>query len=240
MRGSDTPATSPQPISKSTEQDSLPKNLSWRITKDLLLGRVALFANPIFQELSSEFSTKSIYMLRPAAQQFEAMCRVAQQEGIYIQALSGARSLSHQQAIWERKWKSRSGSEVAKLRSILRFSAMPMTSRHHWGTDVDINSLDNDYFLRGEGLRLYRWMQANAPRFGYWQVYTDKASGRKGYEMERWHWSYMPIAEPYLRAYLRLVSYDDLRGFSGAELARSMNIIEDYVCGIDRPTQAKY
>lgn len=115
-----------------------------------------------------------------------------------------------------------------------------MTSRHHWGTDVDINSLDNDYFIRGKGLRLYRWMQSNAPRFDYWQVYTDKATGRKGYEMERWHWSYMPISEPYLRAYIRTVSYDDLLGFSGASLARGMNIIEDYVCGISQPTNANH
>ncbi|MBK8672515.1 MAG: D-alanyl-D-alanine carboxypeptidase family protein [Bacteroidetes bacterium] len=28
---------------------------------------------------------------------------------------------------------------------------MPGSSRHHWGTEVDINALSNAYFSTGEG-----------------------------------------------------------------------------------------
>ncbi|NJK84501.1 MAG: M15 family metallopeptidase [Saprospiraceae bacterium] len=34
---------------------------------------------------------------------------------------------------------------------ILKYSSMPGTSRHHWGTDIDLNSFSNSYFEQGEG-----------------------------------------------------------------------------------------
>lgn len=223
-----------------TEQSSERQNSStakvpdWTISKELLTGQISFSSNPLFRELAPEFSTKSIYLLRPVAEQFEAMCRAALLEGIELQALSGARTYAHQKYIWEKKWRQvRQQNTRAKALTILGFSAMPMTSRHHWGTDVDINSLDNDYFTRGEGLRVYRWLQQYAPNFGFWQVYSDKSKGRKGYNMERWHWSYMPIAGVYLQAYGRLITYADIRGFSGSELAQDLGIISDYVYGIE-------
>ncbi len=52
--------------------------------------------------------------------------------------------------------------------------------------------------------------------------------------MEKWHWSYLPLASDYLSSYLQLISYDDIRGFIGAEFASKLRIIEDYVSGISQ------
>jgi len=32
-----------------------------------------------------------------------------------------------------------------------------LSSRHHWGTDIDIYSLNNVDFLSGEGRDIYKW-----------------------------------------------------------------------------------
>jgi len=44
---------------------------------------------------------------------------------------------------------------------------MPTASRHHWGTDVDINSVDPDYFMNGTGLKEYEWLKKNAYKYGF-------------------------------------------------------------------------
>jgi D-alanyl-D-alanine carboxypeptidase len=55
---------------------------------------------------------------------------------------------------------------------IMNYSAMPQASRHHWGTDVDINSVEPEYFESGQGLKEYTWLQENAWKFGFCQPYT--------------------------------------------------------------------
>jgi LAS superfamily LD-carboxypeptidase LdcB len=118
----------------------------------------------------------------------------------------------------------------AKL--ILLYSSMPGTSRHHWGTDMDLNSLENSYFDSGEGLKIYQWLTTHAAKFGFCQPYTSKAAGRTGYEEEKWHWSYWPLSKKLLSDYVKSVRYSDIKGFEGSKTAKSINAIEKYVQGI--------
>ena len=137
---------------------------------------------------------------------------------------SSTRNFSRQKAIWEEKWNGRrpvSGktldanmSPLKKALLILRYSSMPGTSRHHWGTDFDINELSNSYYKKGDGGVLYDWLRANAGTFGFCQPYTE---GRKeGYEEERWHWSYHPLSGAFLS------DWNALFGAGTAELARTV------------------
>jgi zinc D-Ala-D-Ala carboxypeptidase len=86
---------------------------------------------------------------------------------------------------------------VERAREILRFSAMPGTSRHHWGTDIDLNSLVNSYFrvrTRKKNLRMAACKTLVS--FGFCQPYTAHGANRNGgYEEEKWHWSYKPVAD---------------------------------------------
>ena len=76
--------------------------------------------------------------------------------GFNPQAASSWRSFERQLAIWNGKWRGapcwirttspsmRSGQlgDMERLHAILRWSALPGTSRHHWGTDLDIYDPD--------------------------------------------------------------------------------------------------
>jgi len=81
------------------------------------------------------------------------------------------------------------------------------TSRHHWGTDIDLNSFNNKYFESGKGKKIYDWLTSNASSFGFCQPYTPKGDHRPhGYNEEKWHWSYQPVSQDitdYAEQYLR-------------------------------------
>ncbi len=81
---------------------------------------------------------------------------------------------------------------------ILVASSAPGISRHHWGTEFDMFSLNPDNF--GEEARMvdeWRWMTAHAYEFGFFQPYTQHEHGA-GYMEEHWHWSYYPIGQALL------------------------------------------
>ena len=64
--------------------------------------------------------------------------------------------------------------EIDKAIDILTYSSMPGTSRHHWGTDIDFNSLENSYFDAGDGLKVYEFLKRCGEELGFMQVYTSK------------------------------------------------------------------
>jgi len=67
---------------------------------------------------------------------------------------------------------------------------------------------------------------------GYHQTYTSKEDGRSGYNEEAWHWSYLPLAGPMLEEYNRVITYENLSGFSGSNSAAKARVLEDFVNGI--------
>ncbi|EQA35365.1 serine-type D-Ala-D-Ala carboxypeptidase [Leptospira inadai serovar Lyme str. 10] len=118
--------------------------------------------------------------------------------------VSAQRSFNDQKGIWEDKFtgkrkmreavQGKSPNQIVSL--ILEFSSAPGTSRHHWGTDIDLNALENSYFEKGgRGEKLYSWMTKNAAKYGFCQPYSPKSErGNKGYNEEKWHWSYAKLA----------------------------------------------
>lgn len=130
--------------------------------------------------------------------------RVGKKNAPPIIVNSSFRGYYDQKYIWESKYKGerkmrepvagKKPAEIAAL--ILEYSSAPGTSRHHWGTDLDLNSFDNKYFEKGgKGEYLYSWLQENGQKFGFCQPYTELSErGNKGYFLERWHWSYFPVA----------------------------------------------
>ena len=104
------------------------------------------------------------------------------------------------------------------------------TSRHHWGTDIDINGFDK-YFdgTNEKANKEYEWLTKNATKFGFCQVYSEKKTGGRstGYNEEKWHWSYMPIANQLLEDYRKLITYSDITDFSACEYAEELNILKN-------------
>ncbi len=180
-------------------------------------------------------ANKKTYLRRDVFKAYKAMYKAARRAGFKLVIVSGFRSFNHQKSIWERKarrYARRYPNELDVMRQILRFSAMPGTSRHHWGTEIDLNSLQNSYFAKGYGRRLYEWLINNGPEYGFYKVYT---SGRvNGYSEEKWHYSYMPVARRLHQKYLELVTPSLLKGFYGDSHVEELFIIPFYVNGINK------
>lgn len=176
------------------------------------------------------------YLRRETLKAYRKMWRAAQKDGIELRIISATRNRLYQKKIWQRKWLTFRGSAQEKVLKIMEYSSMPGTSRHHWGTDFDLNALQNDYFESGEGAEIYAWLQENAGSYGFFQPYTAFNPWRDtGYREEKWHWSYYPLANRFQRAYSYVVSYQDLKGFPGWEWAEELDIINRYVMGVEVP-----
>ena len=204
-----------------------------------LQGDVDPAQHASFSAIPSGLTNKpNIYLRTEALTALESMAQAASADGVRLEVVSAMRTWSHQRRIWNGKWNSPrfmgfTGAERAT--EILRYSSMPGTSRHHWGTDVDLNALENSYFETGTGANTYAWLQANAADFGFVQVYGDQSNGRTGYQEEKWHWSFWPLSDPYLQCYLALRPAVGLDGFEGAEFGDTLQVIDRYVRGIDAP-----
>ena len=178
---------------------------------------------------------------REAYGAFRRMYSEASRDGVSLTIISGLRTFDYQRYIWEKKWKQleahkdQNGGRVSIAHTILKYSAMPAASRHHWGTEVDLNSLENSWFATRAGARVYAWLKENAARFGYCQVYSAPdltTPPRSGYSEERWHWSYIPVSSSLLKNYLANVGDGLIRGFSGDDLVGRLRIRDQYVSGI--------
>jgi D-alanyl-D-alanine carboxypeptidase len=205
-----------------------------------LLGKISPAKDTDFVLIAAKYTSKTgIYMRREAYAAFEKMHAAAAAEGITLTIVSAMRNFNDQKRIWEGKWSGKHSGiadPVERAKAILRYSSMPGSSRHHWGTDLDLNNLENSYFESGAGKKVYEWLQAHAAEYGFCQPYTAMGPDRpEGYQEERWHWSYMPLAARYLKAYRAQVKLEDIMGFLGSETAAALHVIEHYVAGIAPP-----
>ena len=202
---------------------------------DALIGQVNYTSDTNFVLLDRSYTdARNHYLHKDAAEAFILMANDAASSDIELVAKSCARNFSKQLSIWDNKWQREDFMEFEagpeRCLAILQYSSMPGTSRHHWGTEIDIHSFNNESFEQGPGKAIYDWLTLHAADYGFFQPYT--AGRDKGYEEEKWHWSYYPISGPMLEQYNTQVNYTMINGFSGSEFASSIGIIENYVNGI--------
>lgn len=87
-------------------------------------------------------------------------------------------------------------SPEQRERQILQATAGPGISRHHWGTDVDILSVNPASYRPGGPLYGdWRWLRDHAIHYGFFQPYQSVDFDGHAHIRERWHWSYYPIAQ---------------------------------------------
>lgn len=180
----------------------------------------------------SHLTTLETYQLTPnTADAFCAMQTAALQDGIDLQLVSAYRSFARQQQIFEDKYTrytAEGQTPMAAIQRILEYSTIPGTSRHHWGTDIDITDANapnqkrllvpEKFHNNGPFAPLHQWMQANAHRFGFYLVYTNDAS-RTGFAYEPWHYTYLPEAKAFLEQYDPNTAYAFFKsvGVAGSE-----------------------
>ncbi len=149
---------------------------------------------------------------------FLSMQQDAFTAGHDLQIASSFRHLERQLAIWNAKWRgertlysidgetldAESLNDQEKLIAILTWSALPGSSRHHWGTDMDIMDkksveawgkpfelVPEEYQQGGPCYELSCWLQQHASTYGFGFPYVEY---KGGVAAEPWHLSYQPIA----------------------------------------------
>jgi LAS superfamily LD-carboxypeptidase LdcB len=187
---------------------------------------------------------------RDAVEPFVRLRAAAAVEGFDLAIDSGFRSFERQLSIWNRK----AGGQLAVLDersrpldiarldarelvfAILRWSALPGASRHHWGTDLDvydraatpagyeIQLIPSEVEGGGMFAPLHDWLDrriAGGTAFGFFRPYDRD---RQGVAPERWHVSYGPVAS----RCMRLLTVDLLReAVAGADLSLKDVVIEN-------------
>ncbi|MGB3799511.1 MAG: M15 family metallopeptidase [Lewinella sp.] len=212
-----------------------------------LTGKFDPGENESFVRVADEYTDGDPYLLHEDTYAaFREMHAAAKEDGVRLRIISATRNFERQKQIWEAKWNGQrllEGTEKAdevypdpadRALAILRYSSMPGTSRHHWGTDMDLNALNNGYFDDGEGKQVYDWLTAHAADYGFCQPYTAKGEDRpNGYEEERWHWSFLPLATQLTDYAAERLQDDDISGFAGAEAAPRIEVVKNYVLGVN-------
>lgn len=173
----------------------------------------------------------------------EKMRKAALLDGVKIKVVSGFRDFERQKQIWNRKFKKftteNNLSDLDAIKEIIRFSTIPGTSRHHWGTEIDV--IDEDfkneknlliskkYKEGGIFEKLKKWMDNNSEKFGFYLTY-DNNINRKGFEYEPWHYSYLPESKRYLKSFLKIdiVEIISKVDIEGKELFNE-KFISDYI-----------
>ncbi len=139
----------------------------------------------------------------------------AKAAGFDLRVYSGYRDFHQQLSIWNNKWNGKRPvldansqvldveqlSEQQKMQAILRWSALPGASRHHWGTDFDfydptllakeetLDLIPQEYAPGGCQHSLSQWLQAHAAEYGFFYPYQQFQGG---VEFEPWHLSHWP------------------------------------------------
>ena len=154
------------------------------------------------------------------AESFAALQCDARAAGFELAIASSFRSFQRQLHIWNAKARGTRavhddrGQPVAilelpareQMHAILRYSAIPGSSRHHWGTDLDV--YDAAAMAPGYSLQLspgevasggvfdplHCWLDERMAAGQSHGFYRPYAADRGGVAPERWHLSYAPLS----------------------------------------------
>lgn len=193
-------------------------------TKDELMGKIKITDMIKWSFVDNQFILDEVYIA------YTLMRSDALKDSVKLNVVSGFRSYGKQKAIWQNKWNLptlRGKSDREKMLYILEYSSIPGTSRHHWGTDVDLNCVEPEYFMTKVGEEVYTWLNINAHKYGFFQPYTKGRT--KGYKEEKWHWSYALLANKYLEKYLKVVENQEILESIDRRGKIDIDIVEGWV-----------
>jgi LAS superfamily LD-carboxypeptidase LdcB len=187
------------------------------------------------------------YFLRVEAHEaYLQMQHAAAQDSIKLYIVSSYRGYEHQKKLWNKKFKKALDEGLSKEQALARcmeFSAIPGTSRHHWGTEVDLIDLNRpvlekpleqkEYAQGGNFEKLNNWLTAHANEYGFFMVYDDNPL-RKGFHFEPWHFSFIPLASKFHTEYMKIdvklyLTQGDILGSELFTEEFIRNYVADYV-----------
>ena len=131
---------------------------------------------------------REYFLIPPAAAAWRELRAAAAADGVTVKIISAFRSVDRQAEIVRDKLASGLSFEA-----IFAVSAPPGYSEHHTGRAVDVGtpgvrSLEVEF----EETPAFRWLAANASRFGF--VLSYPRDNACGYIYEPWHWCFQGSA----------------------------------------------
>ncbi|WP_457619083.1 M15 family metallopeptidase [Lutibacter sp.] len=188
----------------------------------LLLSRLNSFSQVNYSELALtgrgdlELAGTQDKLQKEVFEAFKKMQQAALKDSISIKIASAYRSFDRQQEIWNRKYEAYISEELTPqeaIEKIIAYSTIPGTSRHHWGTDIDLIEevvklperllIEENYINNGIFSNFKKWMDKNSEKYGFYLVYDDTVS-RRGFKYEPWHYSYKKLSYPMLKEFLKV------------------------------------
>lgn len=197
-------------------------------------------------------------------QDFLRLQKEANLAGFDLQVISAFRDYERQLKIWNLKASGQRQLiddqerplEFAKLSpqevmwAILRWSALPGCSRHHWGTDIDVydgktqtpeavNLVPSETVGEGPAAKLHDWLDdriSTGTSFGFYRPY---ATDRGGVSPERWHLSYHPLSRRCLDSFTFSLFKKNLQEneilLKDELMANADEIFQRFVLNVDLP-----
>ena len=109
-----------------------------------LTGQIDFAEDTNFRAIKRDYcyGGRTLYLRQEACDSLEAMCKAAK-DGIKL--LVDRQVITNSNVISESRLEKTSKRGVEKCLDVMKIVAMPGISRHHWGTEVDIDGLGNRY-----------------------------------------------------------------------------------------------
>jgi D-alanyl-D-alanine carboxypeptidase len=143
-----------------------------------------LDASYVPNDLISVSPYGTVKMVKIAADAFISLCDAANNEGYTIIGISGYRSYSTQENLYNRYLKKDPQWRVDT------YSARAGFSEHQSGLAIDVSSNNQD-ILTFEMSNSFQWMKDHAHLYGFILRYQKGKEDISGYKYEPWHYRYV-------------------------------------------------
>ena len=194
----------------------------------------------------------NVWLHQDCLSSFNQLKEEAEKNGYDIQIVSSFRSFYRQKEIWQMKalgektlldkrgnpldFKQLKPQDIVE--AILRWSAFPGASRHHWGCDFDVidgNAIaDPNYQIQltpseveagGVFADFHQWLDEIIPydlSFGFFRPYDEDLGG---VSPEKWHLSYAPLSQNYQKSFTfevfkKLLEINELKDLAYLEIIK--------------------
>lgn len=207
--------------------------------------------NDNFKKLTGQFNNPNNALENDAQKALEKMQKAALKDGIKIKLVSGYRSFNRQREIWNRKYDKYAAQGLkpdAIFDKIVEYSTVPGTSRHHWGTDMDLIDgavkvsgdvlVPDKFHGKGAFCKFKEWMEKHAGEHDFEMVYT-LSEQRTGFKYEPWHYSYAPLSRKRYNDYLTQVDLlkflraQNIKGMDKISDARLLRYLDEHIKGVN-------
>lgn len=210
---------------------------------------------------------KEFFVHKDILEPFLKLQKLAASEiGANLQIISSFRKFERQELIWNLKATGKkpllddqnnlldfeSLTEKELLQAILKWSAIPGASRHHWGTDLDIydaNKLSkeevqlthSECINNGPFAELHTWLDdkiLNNDSFNFYRPYETNR-GEHAVAIEKWHISHASTAKDLLESYsfdlfVRNIEISNIK-LKQNILDQAISLYNSYILNINSP-----